>query len=925
MQARRKRRAHPARTKFARLNALAFGLERGGRAALLAGASTIAFAAFGSAAAWSACSNGNQTISSATTGPVLGTWDGSTPGVGNITVDSGVSLTGGPQGVYAENCGIDTLENIGSISGQNGAGGVAVQANAGVTIKSLTNATGATVNGGSGQSAPFPGFGFVPGAGGAGVSNAGTISSLTNGGMAMGGTGGAGALQGGAGGAGIANSGTISSLTNSGTAQGGAGGATFFLGVGGGGGVGTVNSDTISSFTNSGIVQGGAGNAGGAGLANYDTITSLTNSGAIAGGAGDFLVNPGEGLVNQTTGTIGVLDNQATGTIDVIDNKGAIGGASMAGLTNFGKIGTLTNSGKLMGRAGGEGLVNETTGIVGVLDNQPTGTIDVIDNKGTIGGGAASKTGLLNVGKIGTLTNSGMLNGGAGQNLANTGGAGGAAVVNSGMITTTLTNSNLVQGGAGGAGQTHGGLGSAGVANSNAISALANSGMVSGGAGGQGSGGAGVGGAGGAGTLNSSTISTLTNSGTVQGGAAGYAAGGNAGVLGDTAGTGIANSSKISTLTNNGTVKGGVGGGASGDGGAGGIGMFNSGAITNVNNTKTVQGGAGGAANTANGVGGDGGTAISNSGNISSLTNSGKISGGTGGGGFGMGTGGAGIANSGTITSLTNSGTITVGAGPAALGTASQERNAIYSEGSQGGVPASIGSITNSGHIIGNVGIYGQANLDVYGGNGTTFGSWSGGTITIGAGNLTFAMGNTALADNIDVYDGSDTVFNDDQLQISSPLTITGNFAQSSSGVLELDFAGSAAGQYGALTVTSLATLDGSVAIDLTDGFTLTTGENFDILTYQGALSGEFDAVSLDGMACSAAPMNEWMCSGGVIVSLNDPDGTLGLYVVHGSPSVVPEPSTWTMLLSGFLGLGALALRRRTARAGGARGAVGEG
>jgi hypothetical protein len=46
--------------------------------------------------------------------------------------------------------------------------------------------------------------------------------------------------------------------------------------------------------------------------------------------------------------------------------------------------------------------------------------------------------------------------------------------------------------------------------------------------------------------------------------------------------------------------------------------------------------------------------------------------------------------------------------------------DAIYSQGTQGGVPASIGSITNSGRIIGNLDIEDQANLDVYGGNGTT-------------------------------------------------------------------------------------------------------------------------------------------------------------------------------------------------------------
>jgi hypothetical protein len=293
MRAARKRRAYPAQTRFARLNAaLAFGLERGGRAALLAGASTIAFAAFGSAAVWAACSNGNRPISSATTGPVLGDWDGNTPGVGNITVTGSGSVAGSPQGVFAENCGIDTLENMGSIFAfpdYPPGLAVAVQVNPGVTIRLLTNGTGATISGGPGE-ASFSGFGFP---GGAGVANSGTISSLTNSGMVYGGAGGNGAGSfrlGGAGQAGIANSGTISSLSNSETVMGGVGGnAAGPFGGGGVGGAGIINLGTISSLSNSETVKGGvggnaagvlgAGGAGGAGINNYGTITSLTNSG----------------------------------------------------------------------------------------------------------------------------------------------------------------------------------------------------------------------------------------------------------------------------------------------------------------------------------------------------------------------------------------------------------------------------------------------------------------------------------------------------------------------------------------------------------------------------------------------------------------------------------------------------------------------
>ena len=48
--------------------------------------------------------------------------------------------------------------------------------------------------------------------------------------------------------------------------------------------------------------------------------------------------------------------------------------------------------------------------------------------------------------------------------------------------------------------------------------------------------------------------------------------------------------------------------------------------------------------------------------------------------------------------------------------------DAIYSAGTH----ASIGPITNSGKIIGNVEIDNQASVTVTGGTGTTFGSWTG-------------------------------------------------------------------------------------------------------------------------------------------------------------------------------------------------------
>ncbi len=128
---------------------------------------------------------------------------------------------------------------------------------------------------------------------------------------------------------------------------------------------------------------------------------------------------------------------------------------------------------------------------------------------------------------------------------------------------------------------------------------------------------------------------------------------------------------------------------------------------------------------------------------------------------------------------------------------------------------------------------------------------------------LTFANGNTALGDDVSVDGGAGIVTNKASLKIATPQAIAGIFTQTAGGVLGLDFAGDVFGQYGALSVSKLTTLDGGLAIDLTNGFTLATGDSFDILGF-ASLEGGFDALSLDGAACMARPEDSWTCGGGV-------------------------------------------------------------
>src|SRR5271156_6080294 len=259
-----------------------------------------------------------------------------------------------------------------------------------------------------------------------------------------------------------------------------------------------------------------------------------------------------------------------------------------------------------------------------------------------------------------------------------------------------------------------------------------------------------------------------------------------------------------------GAISGGAGFASSFGAGGGGTGGSNAGTITTLTNRGTISGAIGGG-----GPIGVGGAGVSNSGTIATLSNSGAISGGAGLPGFRAGaTGGAGVSNSGTITTLTNSGMISSGAASSASGTATPG-DAILSAGSN----ASIGTIANSGSIVGNVEIDNQASVTITGGSGSTFGKLTDGAIigaiTIANGNLTFGGGNTFLGDNVTVNGGHGTVTNTGPLQIAAPLGITGSFTQNPAGALDLDFAGDLSGEYGALTISSLATLDGALGVDL--------------------------------------------------------------------------------------------------------------
>lgn len=651
----------------------------------------------------------------------------------------------------------------------------------------------------------------------------------------------------------VRDSSSIVTLTNSNTVRGGVDG--FYL-----------DDSSITSLNNSGTIEGGSDN--GIALDIGSSIGTLTNTGTVQGGDDAIQLEDGS--------TIGLLLNQSNilaqggagdkgvrirsgSSITTLRNEGLISAFDDAlALTSASSITSLINSGQLQGL--NDAGVQVDSSSIGTLSNSGSisGDIDGLrmeDSSITLlenlaGGSITSDSGdaidLVNDTTIGQLTNAGLIQGDS-VGFEATGAL---------TVVTLFDNSGQLIGG------DWGMLLDTGAS----ITTLDNSGLILG----QGNDGI---------LLNAASIGSLDNSGTIEGA-------GPSGVgTNDTSGIKLLNGASIGTLINSSfnSLKGTD------------HGLFVSGStVTSLNNTGLIYGGDS-PSTTSNDD--DSGITVTGAGSvIGTLTNSGTIS------GFDGDANGRGIhiTAGGEITTLTNTGTIIGDSYSLQIdgGNAITLNNSgVLSGDLDFGATASTLNLSGSGgRIIGDtLGASTVVNLD---GSFATEGTFSVSEFLIAP------TGGLALNHDLTAV-GASGLTNQGRLELSpgaiNSLTVTGDFTQTASGTLVVDYDGSiGAGNEGTgsdlLTVIGDAVVDGSVEFR--------SGTSVDI-----ASSSPIRII--DASAGSASFSGSVIAAPGTFGDLSSFGGiytdTLGLFPFATEPDPVAVSSTDTVVLDSaalFMGAG---------------------
>ena len=157
-----------------------------------------------------------------------------------------------------------------------------------------------------------------------------------------------------------------------------------------------------------------------------------------------------------------------------------------------------------------------------------------------------------------------------------------------------------------------------------------------------------------------------------------------------------------------------------------------------------------------------------------------------------------------------------------------------------------------------------QASVTVNGGTGKKFGRWTSGTITVGNGNLTFADGNTALGDDISVDGGVGTVTNMGPLRLAAPRPLPGISPRARLAC--------SAWTLPAISRDSTGCFDHQAhdarrrPLDRSDrGLHPGEGRQLRHPQFRQPRGPGFDALALDGAACSSPGADMWTCGGGCV------------------------------------------------------------
>jgi len=149
---------------------------------------------------------------------------------------------------------------------------------------------------------------------------------------------------------------------------------------------------------------------------------------------------------------------------------------------------------------------------------------------------------------------------------------------------------------------------------------------------------------------------------------------------------------------------------------------------------------------------------------------------------------------------------------------------------------------------------------------------------------------------------------------------VTGKYTQGSAGILDIDIGGTTAGSlFDQLTISAAASLNGTLNLDLINGFTPTVGETFDILNASsvGGTFAHVNGLPINGSEHFTVVYNPTNVTLDVVSGAAVRSGGTNILGRRAGPDTpTPEPSTLLLLGTGLLLTAHYARRRGSGKRG---------